>query len=408
VTNNVKKQDIVVIGAGPYGLSVAAHLRGRGVEPYVLGQPMAFWKDNMPAGMLLRSAVEASNIDAPQKALSIYKFEKSIGRRLANPLPIEDFIAFGEWFQKQAAPGLDQRMVKTVSRTSAGLEVTLEDGERIASRAVVLAMGIGLFKYRPVEFVPLPCELAPHSSDFRDMAMFRGRRVAIVGKGQSALEYAALMHENGAEVDVITRAPAIAFRPFPWRKHLFRQLTGWGPCTPLSHMVFPPTDLGDIRTARMMANPDSFRRQSPDVQDRLLKDCARPVGAYWLPARLQHVRVRANLTTARAEVAGRRVRLTFNDGTTEVYDRVVLATGYRIDVSKYHVLDVALRRELQRTSDGYPVLSTGLETSVEGLYMAGVVGEKTLGPTLRFVTGTSNAGPRLAAAAARRLGKLAR
>jgi thioredoxin reductase len=99
----------------------------------------------------------------------------------------------------------------------------------------------------------------------------------------------------------------------------------------------------------------------------------------------------------RVELAEKRVKITLSDGTTTRVDRVVLGTGYRIDVSKYEMVEPSLRREIQ-TADGYPVLTTGLETSVKGLYMAGVVGEKTLGPTLRFVTGTSNAGPRIAAA----------
>jgi thioredoxin reductase len=399
-----KREDVIIIGAGPYGLSVAANLRGRGIDPYVVGQPMAFWKENMPQGMLLRSAVEASRINAPQKALSIYEFERSLGRKLVDPLPIEDFIAFGDWFQKQVAPDVDTRTVKNVSRNGAGFEITFEDGERMGARAVVLAMGIGPFKYRPEEFASLPCDVAPHSSDFRDVSMFKDQRVAVIGKGQSALESAALLNEGGAKVDVITRASGLKFKHYPWRKHLFRRLTGWGPLLPLSHGILPPTDLGDIRTARKIANPASFRRQSPEVQEMLLKDCARPIGAYWLPQRLEQVRLRTNITTTQAKAIGQGVHLTFSDGTSCDYDRVVLATGYRIDITKYHVLDAELRRQIQRT-DGYPVMSTGLETSVEGLFMAGVVGERTLGPTLRFVTGTSNAGPRLAMAAASRLGR---
>jgi thioredoxin reductase len=96
------------------------------------------------------------------------------------------------------------------------------------------------------------------------------------------------------------------------------------------------------------------------------------------------------------------LRLTLTDGTTETVDRVVLATGYRIDISKYHIVDPSLRQAID-AKDGYPVMSMGLETSVPGLYMAGVIGERTLGPTLRFVTGTSNSGPRLAEAIGKRL-----
>jgi cation diffusion facilitator CzcD-associated flavoprotein CzcO len=397
VRRPVSAKEVVVIGAGPYGLSTAAYLQHAGVEPYVIGQSMAFWKKNMPGGMLLRSKSEASNIAAPQRHLSIAAYEKAIRRKIADPLPIEDFIAYGEWFQKQVVPNLDTRHVQNLSYDGGLFELTLADGEKVHAKSVVLALGIGLFFHRPDQFAGIPRELAPHSSDLNDFSQFAGKRVAVIGKGQSALEYAALLHENRAEVQILTRSPALAFRPFAWRKNLFRRLMP-GPLRGLSYRILPPTDLGDIKTARKMADPDLFRRQSPEVQEKLLKDCAKPVGAYWLPSRLENIRVRTGVTVANASMAETGLNLVLSDGTTEQVDMVVLATGYRIDISKYHILDTSLQRQIQKTPDGYPVLDTGLQTSVNGLYMAGVIAEKTLGPTLRFVTGTSNAGPRLAAA----------
>jgi FAD-dependent urate hydroxylase len=399
VRRPVQTKDVVVIGAGPYGLSTAAYLQDAGVDPYVIGQSMEFWKKNMPGGMLLRSKSEASNIAAPQKNLSIAAYEKAIGRKIANPLPIEDFIAYGEWFQKQVASNLDTRRVQKVSRDGNVFELTLDDGERMHAKSVVLALGIGPFSYRLEQFAGIPRGLAPHSSDLNDLSQFRGKRIAVIGKGQSALEYAALLHENQAEVQILTRAPALAFLRFAWRKHLFRKLTPW-PLRGLSHWIIPPTDLGDIRTGRQMAHPDLFRRQSSEVQEKLLKAGAKPVGAYWLPSRLEDVRVRTGLSVSGVAMAGSGLNLALSDGTTEQVDLVVLATGYKIDISKYHILDSSLKQHIEKTPDGYPVLDTSLQTSIHGLYMAGVVAEKTLGPTLRFVTGTSNAGPRLAAAVA--------
>lgn len=399
VRRRVQSKEVVVVGAGPYGLSAAAHLQHAGVEPYVVGQSMAFWKQNMPGGMLLRSKSEASNIDAPQKHLSIAGYEKAIGRKIADPLPIEDFIAYGEWFQKQAAPRLDTRQVQNVSHDGSIFELTFADGEKVQTKSVVLALGIGLFFHRPEQFAGIPRELAPHSSDLNDFSQFRGKRVAVIGKGQSALEYAALLHENHAEVEILTRAPALIFRPFAWRKHIFRKLTS-GPLLGLSYRIIPPTDLGDVWTARKMANPDLFRRQSREDQQALLNACARPIGAYWLERRLEGVRLRTNVSVRGAAIAKTGLNLELSDGTTDHVDFAVLATGYKIDVSKYRILDDSLKQYVQQTPDGYPVLNTGLQTTVDGLYMAGVIAEKTLGPTLRFVTGTSNAGPRLAAAIA--------
>lgn len=393
----VQAKEVIVIGAGPYGLSAAAHLQDAGAEPYVIGQSMAFWKKNMPGGMLLRSKGEASNIAAPQRHLSIAAYEKAIGRRIADPLPIADFIAYGDWFQKQVAPSLDTRLVRRISQSSGVFDLTLEDGESVQARSVVLALGIGPFFHRPEHFAGIPRELAPHSSDLNDFSRFRGKRVAVIGRGQSALESAALLHENQVEVQILTRDPALVFRPFAWRKHIFRKLTS-GPLLGLSYQIIPPTDLGDVRTARKMANPELFRRQPSEVQEQLLRACARPIGAYWLEPRLENVRVRTGVNVATAAIAGTGLKLELSDGSTDSVDFVVCATGYRIDISKYQILDNSLQQQIQKTSEGYPVLDPTLQTSVPGLYMAGVVGEKTLGPTLRFVTGTSNAGPRLAAA----------
>ena len=161
----VQTKEIVVIGAGPYGLSTAAHLQGAGIEPYVIGQPMAFWKENMPGGMLLRSKAEASNISAPQKHLSITAYEKTLRRRIPDPVPIEDFIAYGEWFQKQIAPNLDTRYVVKVARVGNEFELTHGRRRKIPHQGCRAGARHWIFSLIvPNEFAGIPRELAPHSS----------------------------------------------------------------------------------------------------------------------------------------------------------------------------------------------------------------------------------------------------
>lgn len=397
MTSPIATKEVIVIGAGPYGLSTAAYLRKAGVDPYVIGHPMGFWKQNMPGGMLLRSGIEATNISAPEPQLSLAGYQRATARRLTDPLPVEDFVAYGDWFQAQVAPTVDRRVVQTVSQVGSRFQIRLDDGETLEARSVVLALGIGPFLHRPEPFLAISRHLAPHSSEVHDPRQFTGKRVAVIGKGQSALEYAALLQENNVDVQIITRGPTLAFRSFPWRKHLFRRLTP-GPLKPLSHRILPPTDLGGLRTARKMADPEKFRRQAPEMQEALLRDCARPVGAYWLPQRLNGVRVKTGVTVEGVDIVGDGLKLTFSDGSSGLTDRVLLGTGYKIDLSKLQVLDRALRDQIVTAGDGYPILTSGMQTSVRGLYMVGVVAEKILGPTLRFVTGTSNAAPRLAAA----------
>src|SRR5690349_15469958 len=69
--------DAVVVGAGPYGLSVAAHLLGRGLKIAVFGKPLQLWRDNMPKGMLLRSYWWATNLSAPLKKYRLAHYFQS-------------------------------------------------------------------------------------------------------------------------------------------------------------------------------------------------------------------------------------------------------------------------------------------------------------------------------------------
>src|SRR5436305_5970416 len=163
-----------------------------GAQPYVIGQTMAFWKKNMPAGMILRSRNEASNIAAPQKHLSVAAYERTIRRKLPDPLPIEEFISYGEWFQRQVAPNLDTRRVDNLSLNGGVFEITMEDGEKLVAKSVVLALGIGPFFHRPEQFNHISRDIAPHSSDLNEFSRFQRKRVAVIGRGQSALECAAL------------------------------------------------------------------------------------------------------------------------------------------------------------------------------------------------------------------------
>lgn len=394
----MKNKEVVIIGAGPYGLSAAAYLQAAGLDPHVVGQPMSFWKENMPRGMCLRSSVEASRIAAPQRHLSVAAFQRDLGRKLPEPIPIADFVAYGEWFQKKAAPNLDTRHVDNVCRNGSGFILTFADGEKMHAKSVVLALGISRFARRPQQFDGVPENLAAHSSKFSDPAKFKGKRVVVVGRGQSALEYAAILGDHQADVEVLARAERINYLQPRWRLPIFRALTP-GPLQPLSYYLRPPTDLGDFRTARKMANPDKFRKQSPEFQEVLLKAVKNPCGSHWLRPRLEKVRLTTGTSVVSAVPDRERLKLVLSDGRTETVDYVVLATGYVIDVSRFHVLDESLRREL-KTENGYPLLSAHLETSVPGLYMTGVVSERTIGPTLRFVCGTFNSGPRLATAIA--------
>ena len=377
---------IAIIGAGPYGLSAAAHLRSAGVEARVFGRPMDFWERQMPAGMLLRSPREASRISDPGHVLTLEAYEQAQAVRLPAHVPLSDFVAYGRWFQSRCAPDVDRRMIARVDPAADGFRVLLEDGESILAERVVVATGLAAFPTRPVEFGGVPAALASHSSDHHDLAAFTGKQVMVVGGGQSAVECAVLLHENGADVEVVSRAPQIR-----WLRR-----SGWLHATPgpLHRLLYPPTDVGPPGLNWVVALPELFRSMPAALQPRIAYRCIRPAASGWLIARAAGVRFTLGRHVVRAQPAEDRLEVSLNDGSTRRVDHVMLATGYRVDVAKYPFLSPDLSRWL-RSRGGYPELTDGFESSVPGLHFVGAAAALSFGPIVRFVCGTWYTSPAL-------------
>lgn len=378
--------DTAVIGAGPYGLSAAAHLRAiPGMEVKVFGQPMSFWDQNMPLGMFLRSNWTATRIADPNLALTLEAYQSASDTRLEKPVPIHQFIQYGLWYQRQAVPDLDRRSVARVKSEPNGFRLTLEGGDVVRSRRVVVATGIGPFARRPVEFQHLPSSLASHTSEHRDLKEFSGRQVLVVGSGQSALESAALLHESGAEVQVAARATRIQWLQ-GFASTTFHHRMG----KMTSRLLYAPTDVGPAGISQLMARPDLLRHLPRALQNKLWKRAIRPAGARWLVNRLRDVPIRLGRSVVSALPVAERIRVRFDDGSERTVDHVLLGTGYRIDISKYAFLAPELVKAIH-INNGYPLLHQGLETSVPGLHILGAPAAWSFGPLMQFVSGTQYA-----------------
>ncbi len=374
--------DVTIVGAGPYGLSAAARLRTvKGLEVRVFGEPMSFWRQ-MPVGMLLRSNWTATHIADPNRSLTLEAYQAASGNHLAAPVPLDRFVHYGLWYQRQAAPDLDRRKIARIRSDPSGFLVILADGDALRSRRVVVAAGIGSFAWRPREFEGLPPALASHSSEHRDLGRFAGKRVVVVGGGQSALESAALLHEGGAEVEVIARSRRIHWLQGYASKALHHRLGSF-----TSRLLYAPTDVGPAGISQLMARPDLLRRLPRRLQDRLRKRSVRPAGARWLQKRLQSVPIRLGRSIVSAAPARERVSIRLDDGGERTVDHVLLGTGYHVDVSRYDFLAPELVQSIRRVN-GYPCLREGLETSVPGLHILGAPAAWSFGPLMQFVSGT--------------------
>ncbi|MGK5632627.1 FAD-dependent oxidoreductase [Streptomyces sp. URMC 123] len=424
---------VVVIGAGPYGLSAAAHLRARGVPVRVFGDPMVSWRQAMPAGMLLKSTPAASTIDAPQPGHTLADFCAAVGGPLLvrddDVVPLETFVQYGLWFQERLVPDLERVRVVSVDvpergpgpepgpgglpgadgagrRTaplSAGrplrrrtaparFEIKLDSGEQLRARAVVVATGLTGLAHLPPELAAAvpggPSATGPvsHSSQHSDLARFAGREVAVIGAGQSALESAVLLHEAGADVWLVARRHrAVGFGAPPWRQPRLR----------------PASPFGNAWSLYALSNHAAAYRFLPaPARHELVRRVLGPLGAWWLRDRFEgRVRVTAGWSVAGARVAADgRVGLTLTgpDGSAADLsaDHVLAATGYRMSVAALGFLGTGLRASLA-VSRGTPRLGADYRSSVPGLYFTGLPAAASYGPLMRFVCGTGYASRRL-------------
>jgi FAD-dependent urate hydroxylase len=388
--------DVIVLGAGPYGLAAGNHLKQiKGLDVRVFGDPMSFWARTMPKGMFLRSNWTATQIADPTNMLSLESFQSQNGNHLSMPVPLDRFVQYGLWYQRRALPDLDRRMISRVESDPKGFRVTLDDGETLTAKRVVVAAGIGSFVRRPAEYSNLPSNLASHTSEHADLAVFAGKSVLVIGGGQSALESAALLHENGANTEVIARTGKINWLQ-GWASKTLHH--GLGKVT--NRLLYAPTDVGPAGISQLMARPDLLKMLPRSLQNKLRIRSVRPAGARWLVDRLKEVPIQLNTAVSSFSVTGDKITVRLSDGSSRTVDHILMGTGYRVDVSKYAFLSPGIVSSL-KTLNGFPLLQEGMETSVPGLHILGAPGIWTFGPLLQFVSGTHYASKSLTRVVAR-------
>jgi cation diffusion facilitator CzcD-associated flavoprotein CzcO len=381
------KVENAIVGAGPYGLSIAAHFRAEGIENLVIGQPMASWRNNMPLGMILKSEPFASNLSDPQRRYTLERFYSSRGtayRPIGNPLSIADFLEYARWFQQQTHIEAVDATLIDLRQADNGFELALADGGVIWARRVILATGHLPFRRIPSVLDGLPSELISHSSEHRDVAQFAGKDVTIVGCGQSALELAVMLHEQGVNVRLFARADRVEWSSDP---NLSRSM--------LRRLRYPDAGLGPgWRSVIVSEFPKVFWRLPLQTRHDYVARSWEPAGAWWLEERARdRFPLLTSHTIAHAVQRGGKLVLAVQNRQKTVMfetDHVIAATGYRVDLDRIQYLSAGLRAKI-KTYEGVPILDRALQSSIAGLHFVGVTSAQSFGPVMRFVYGAKHA-----------------
>ena len=381
---------VAIVGAGPYGLSLAAHLGAAGVRFRQFGLPMRLWQESMPAGMFLKSQGFASDLSSPDGEHTLEAFCRATGRPYASyglPVPLDTFVAYGQWFRRELVADLEETLVTEVVPKGGNYEISLANGDRVRAGSVVVATGVEHFATMPAQLAELPSSVCTHSSAHTDLGAFRGKKVIVLGAGQSALESAALLHENGAYVQLVARKPALAWNgaPLPPDRPLIRRLRE------------PEAGLGSgWSTWFYSRHPELFRHLRQRTRVYRARTALGAAGACWLPGRVNEgqfpILLGHALKSANADGDGVVLELDGSGGASRelAADHVIAATGYRPDLRRLTFLSDQLRPGLRALADT-PVVDRRYQSSVPGLYFIGPVVAPTFGPVMRFVYGSGHA-----------------
>ena len=376
-----RETQVAIIGAGPYGLSIAAHLSGAGIPFAIFGKPMENWAEHMPAGMHLKSDGFASHLWDPKReyTLQVHCALHNIEYAdLGIPVSLQLFVDYGNAFQKKMVPSLQQVLVTKVQRTDGMFELQLANGEQLRARKVIVATGLNDVEYLPEVLRSLPASLCSHSAQVADVTVFRGKQVVVLGAGASATDVAGLAQHAGASVTMVSRKAPIFHNP-PKPRSLWQRIKA------------PNLGLGpNFKSSLCVALPDVFRQLPVDLRVGIVKRHLGPSGGWFIRDLVVGKVAQVRGSIQRASASGSKVALTVQsaDGKTTdlLADHVIAGTGYRYEVAKAPFLDDKIKTAVA-VEEGYPALSGNFESTLPGLYFVGLPAANTFGPLQRFALG---------------------
>jgi cation diffusion facilitator CzcD-associated flavoprotein CzcO len=372
--------DVAVIGAGPFGLSVAAHLAHRRVRAF--GRPMETWRTRMPPDMRLRSDWDETNLSAPGDRGSIDAWAQSVGEPREEPIPLQKFLRYADWFRETLVPENDPSDVAQLERGGGVFRVTTAAGGEADARDVVVAVGVTPFPHAPPPFDAFIGDGVSFAIDRQGYEAYRGRRVTVVGGGQGGLEAAALARRAGAEVEIIIRSQLRWFtdrEPYRPRGRLQQRLY---------RLAYPVVGYGPPPLNRLALHPDAFAALPEPARRAVARRILRAGGSPWVRGEIEgKVRVTEGTAVQRLERVADGLRLTLSDGTLRETAAVVVSAGFRFGLDRLAFLTPSVRNAVV-VREGWPVLDRHFRSSDPHLLFVGFAAERRFGPIARFVNGS--------------------
>jgi cation diffusion facilitator CzcD-associated flavoprotein CzcO len=363
--------DLLIIGAGPFGLAMAAYAGHLRLDHRLVGKPMEFWQQNMPSGMYLRSACDW-HLD-PVGNHSIETFLRTQGRTAAQvePLSLGLYLRYAQWFQERKAIEPLSVYIRRLDYSDGRFQAITDDDHIINADRVVIAIGFKYFKHLPGELGGYFFEdHISHTCDLVSFAGLRGKRCLIVGGRQSAFEWAALLHEAGAAaVHVCYRHDTPSFQTADW---------SWA------------NRLVDL----IAKDPAWFRRLSAAQREEVhysLWEEGRLKIEPWLEPRIHNETIKL---WPRSQVAGcieqpdGALAVKLDSGETIVVDQVIAATGYKVDIARVPFLAAGNLLGNLIVRNGFPKLDVHFQTNIPGLFITSIPAVQDFGPFWGFTIAT--------------------
>ncbi|WP_127580017.1 NAD(P)-binding domain-containing protein [Paenibacillus koleovorans] len=360
--------DLAIIGAGAYGISLAAHARSAGLHYKLFGYPMFFWQHQMPQSMFIRTNPQYISFSDPEDVFTIHRFSEETGTPLSSPFPRKHFLEYAFWFAEKAEIVFTPELIHKATYEEEAYTLINEGGETYRAKHVVIATGVQHYAYIPDTFAGIGTDLVSHSFGRTEFSIFAGKRVAVLGSGQSAWETAALLHIENSQVELIYR----------------KELPHYGG----ENNLDSGRNLVDLAYTFYAKDPEQKQERWSQPHHGSITYFLRPYVEGKVPET-------GGVTIDHAwPTEERKLRLRLSNGEERIVDHLIAATGYRIDLDRVPFLDETLRRRIGREAPGYepfPRLDSHFQSSLPGLFFAGPLASHSHGPSYRLIAGVRHA-----------------